>query len=70
MNPNRSSKSFRRFVSYLPIILLGIGGSVVVFDMWHTTGMGRKKVTVVKNEPDAGGTASPSASGESAASTP
>lgn len=60
-------KKVLSILSYLPIILLGIGGSVVVVDMWHTAEMGRPKVTVVKNEHDATPTVTPSAVGSAAA---
>jgi hypothetical protein len=60
-------KKMLSILSYLPIILLGIGGSVVVVDMWRTAGVGRAKVTVVKNEHDAAPTVTPSAVGSAAA---
>lgn len=53
-------------LSYLPIILLGIGGSVVVLDMWHTAGVGRTKATLVKDNQEAAPTVTPSPVGRAA----
>ena len=62
-------KKVLRILSYLPIILLGIAGCVVVVDMWHIAGVGRTKVTAVKDDHDGtltvkpSGVKSPTASG-------
>jgi hypothetical protein len=62
-------KKVLSILSYLPIILLGIAGSVVVVDMYHTAEVGRTKVTVIKNEHHGGApTATPSPVGSAAAS--
>jgi hypothetical protein len=45
-------KKVLSILSYLPIILLGIAGSAVVVDMWQIAGVGRTKVTAVKNDHD------------------
>jgi hypothetical protein len=45
-------KKILSILCYLPIILLGIAGSVVVVDMWQIAGVGRTKATAVKNEHD------------------
>ena len=55
-------------LSYLPIILLGIAGSVVVVDMWHTAEVGRAKVSVAKNEHHGAPTVTPSTVGSATAS--
>jgi hypothetical protein len=54
-------KKVLSILSYLPIILLGIAGSVVVVDMWQIAGVGRTKVTAVKNEHDGAFSVKPSA---------
>lgn len=43
-------KKLVRFLSYLPIILLGTAGSLVVFDMYHKTQIGQKPSEPVRNE--------------------
>jgi hypothetical protein len=43
-------KKLVRILSYLPIILLGAAGSVVVIDMWHKTQIGQKKSETVRNQ--------------------
>jgi hypothetical protein len=61
-------KKVLSILSYLPIILLGIAGSVVVVDMYRTAEVGRTKVTVIKNEHHGAPTAAPSPVGSAAAS--
>jgi hypothetical protein len=53
-------KKVLSILSYLPIILLGIAGSVVVVDMWQIAGVGRTKVTAVKDDHDGALSAKPS----------
>ena len=60
-------KKVLSILSYLPIILLGIAGSAVVVDMWHIAGVGRKKVTVLKNEHNGAPTVTPAAVGSASA---
>ena len=45
-------KKLVKYLSYLPVILLGIGGTVIVVDMWNITEKGRKKPALVKNKPE------------------
>ena len=56
-------KKLVKYLSYLPVILLGIGGTVIVVDMWNITKTGRKKPALVKNkeEPSAEALGKPSA---------
>ena len=43
-------KSFLRFLCYLPVLFLGVLGTIVVVDMWHLANGGRPKVDVVKDK--------------------
>jgi hypothetical protein len=43
-------KKLIRYLAYLPVILLGIGGTVIVVDMWNITKTGRKKSALVKGK--------------------
>lgn len=43
-------KKLIRYFAYLPVILLGIGGTVIVADMWNITKTGRKKPALVKGK--------------------
>jgi hypothetical protein len=61
-------KKVLSILRYLPIILLGIAGSVVVVDMYHIAGVGRNKVTVIKNEHHGSPAPTPSPVGSAAAS--
>jgi hypothetical protein len=45
---NGAGKKLLKFLCYLPIVLLGIIGSVIVIDMWHIAGVGRTRVTNTK----------------------
>jgi hypothetical protein len=40
-----------KYLSYLPVILLGVAGTVIVVDMWHITESGRKKPELGKSKP-------------------
>jgi hypothetical protein len=57
-------------LSYLPVVLLGIGGSLVVFDMWHIAEVGRKKVAVVKHGNQTNPIATPSPESPATRATP
>jgi|GEM_PF-4590368 hypothetical protein len=37
-------KKLLKYLPYLPVILVGIGATVVVVHMWHVTEIGRAKV--------------------------
>jgi hypothetical protein len=52
-------KKVLTFLRYLPIILLGIAGSVVVVDMWRIAGVGRSKVAIANDEHDGDPTVTP-----------
>ena len=58
-------KKLVKYLSYLPVILLGVGGTVIVVDMWNIAKTGRKKPALVKNhnkpEPSVQGVGKPSA---------
>ncbi|MGA7130029.1 MAG: hypothetical protein WBZ19_27190 [Chthoniobacterales bacterium] len=53
-------KKLLSILSYLPIIVLGVAGCIIVVDMWQIAGVGRNKVTVVDNERDGVTTGKPS----------
>jgi hypothetical protein len=61
-------KKVLSILSYLPIILLGIGGAVVVVDMYNTAEVGRTKVTVIKNDQHGAPTVTPSPAASGAVS--
>jgi hypothetical protein len=60
-------KKLLRVLAYLPIILLGIVGSVVVVDMWHIAGVGRQKASVANKQRYGDPTVTPSPSRSAAA---
>jgi hypothetical protein len=66
----RFVKKLLSILSYLPIVLLGFGGSLVVFDMWHIAGVGRKKVAVVEHGSDTNPIATPSPESPATRATP
>ena len=61
-------KKLVRFLSYLPIILLGTAGSLVVFDMYHKTQIGQKKSEPLRDEHKSSPNDHPSPSGSPAPS--
>jgi hypothetical protein len=42
-------KKFCNFLSYLPVILVGILGAYIVFHMWTLTEIGKNRATLSKN---------------------
>lgn len=60
-------KKLLRVLAYLPIVLLGITGSVVVVDMWHIAGVGRQKASVANKQRNGNAIVTPSPSRSPAA---